>query len=203
MSKYEKRKSPNVSAQNYPNKIKIGNDGLEYISKPDKNNIFKWIKIKDMENCKSAKVYYMQFPENYLQKKFYKYNNLDKVKNKLLLVKKELEKKDIYLFNVGWKNVYNFSDSAWHEARKYVFKKYFKKFDVKIKTLYNIMDYSNFIFYTDKDYFWSQNSGKLYIKWFLLNNDIKQYVFNIFKKYFKNKFIEPKNKSKEIIISLI
>ena len=75
MSKYIKRNSPPLSAQDYPNKIKNGNDGLEYISKSDKNKIFRWYKINSMDKSISAKKYYMQFPKNYLQKKFNKYNS--------------------------------------------------------------------------------------------------------------------------------
>jgi len=41
-SKYENRKSPPVSAQDYPDKIKKGNDGKEYRSEKDKNGIYRW-----------------------------------------------------------------------------------------------------------------------------------------------------------------
>ncbi len=44
MSKYEKRPSPPVSAQDFPNNIKIGNDGNEYVSKPDKKIYINGIK---------------------------------------------------------------------------------------------------------------------------------------------------------------
>ena len=51
MLKYIKRNSPALSAQDYPNKIKIGNNGLEYVSKSDKNKIFRWYKINSMDKC--------------------------------------------------------------------------------------------------------------------------------------------------------
>ena len=200
MFKYKKQKFPLLLAQDYPNKIKLGNDGLEYISKPNKNNIFKWIKIKNMEDCKSASVYYMQFPENYLQKNFYKYK-LNFIDNNLKIIKKELEKEHIYLFKIGWKKSYNYLDFAWEYARTYIFKKYIKKTDIKIDTSYNIMDYANFIFYTEKNEFFFQNDGELSIQW-NLDKKSKIYAFQIFKKYFKTKFIEPKNSTNAIIIKI-
>ena len=42
--KYQERNSPAYSAMDCKNKIKKGKDG-EYKSTPDKNNIYKWIKI--------------------------------------------------------------------------------------------------------------------------------------------------------------
>ncbi len=42
--KYQERSSPAYSAMDCKNKIKKGKDG-EYKSTPDKNNIYKWIKI--------------------------------------------------------------------------------------------------------------------------------------------------------------
>lgn len=42
LKKYKERPSPPLSAQDYPNKIKIGNDGNEYMSLPDKNGIYRW-----------------------------------------------------------------------------------------------------------------------------------------------------------------
>ena len=62
MSKYEKRESPPVSAQDFPNKIRKGNDGEEYVSRADKNKVYRWYKIKSMDKCSTPKKYYMQFP---------------------------------------------------------------------------------------------------------------------------------------------
>jgi hypothetical protein len=198
MDKYKKRNSLSVSAQDFPNKIKKGNDGKEYISRSNVNQIYKWYRIKYIDECKTAKEYYMQFPENYLQKKFYKYNinNLEKNLKKLC---KELEKYNIYLIKVGWKDVYNFQDYAWEAAEKYIQNKYFKK--DKIPS-YEILDKANFLFYTEKSLFFSQNIGELVIKWNLNGNNIKKITFDVLRKIFKNKFIEPKNISKSIIIKL-
>jgi hypothetical protein len=86
-------------------------------------------------------------------------------------------------------------------ARTYIFKKYIKKTDIKIDTSYNIMDYANFIFYTEKNEFFFQNDGELSIQW-NLDKKSKIYAFQIFKKYFKTKFIEPKNSTNAIIIKI-
>lgn len=63
------------------------------------------------------------------------------------------------------------------------------------------MDLANFIFYTDYRMFWAKNDGNLYIQW-NLNKEGKREAFDIFKKYFKNKFIQPKNSNQPIIIKL-
>ena len=190
MSKYEKRNSPSYSAQKYPNKIKIGNDGYQYVSKPDKNMIYKWYKIKSMDKCTSPEKFYMQFPENYLQKKFNKYSTtkVEKILNKL---KKELESKNIYLIKIGWKDVYDYVDTSYDKAYNYILKK---------NNLIDL-DKANFIFYTEKNLFWSKNTGKLFLQW-KLYKDIKKYTFDLFHKYFKNNFIEPTNISKAMIIKL-
>jgi hypothetical protein len=199
MSKYEKRDSPSYSAQDYPNKIKIGNNGLKYVSKSDKNKVFRWYKIKDMNECNNPDKYYMQFPENYLQKKFYKYNTI-KVEEVLNKVKEELILKNIYLIKIGWKNNYNLIDNAFDEATEFIIKKYFK--DKKLSK-YEILDshLANFIFYTENRLFWSKNSGELSLQWVLYKNSKKE-AFDILRKYFKNKFIEPKSSSKTITIKL-
>lgn len=45
LKKYKNRKSPPYPANEYCNKRKKGNDGLMYISKPNKNNVCSWKKI--------------------------------------------------------------------------------------------------------------------------------------------------------------
>jgi len=198
MSKYEKRDSPPVSAQDFPNKIKVGNDGKDYISRPDKNKVYHWFKLKNMEECNNPEKYYMQFPENYLQKKFYKYEikSFEKTMKPLQI---ELKKKDIYLLKIGWEGVWNFMDNAWYDARVIIKQKYFKN-DKKISD-FDVLRLANFIFYTEKGLFWAQNEGNIYMQW-NLNKEGKKEAFEIFKKYFKNKFIEPKSSSKTIIIKL-
>lgn len=44
--KYTKRKSPPYPANKCKNKTLRGNDGLMYVSKPNKNKVFRWVKKK-------------------------------------------------------------------------------------------------------------------------------------------------------------
>lgn len=44
----KKRPSPSESAVIFRNGIKLGNDGNEYISNPDKNGVYKWKRLKTM-----------------------------------------------------------------------------------------------------------------------------------------------------------
>lgn len=45
-AKYAKRKSPPFPANECPGEQKTGNDGLLYESRPDKNNVHRWYKVK-------------------------------------------------------------------------------------------------------------------------------------------------------------
>lgn len=174
-----KRPSPSDSAQKNPDKIMIGNDDYEYVSRQDKNGIYKWHKIV-WKN--TAEEHYMQFPENYLNKKFYKYKTTNLLK-KFEKIKNELKKYNILFFEIKWKNVYNFIDYAWEEADKIA------------------KDNSPFIFYTNHSLFWSKKTGEINIKWDLPKKKF-EIVNKLFKNVFRNKYIEPKNKNKAIIIKL-
>jgi len=44
--KYTERPSPPIKAGDCPNQKKKGNDGLCYISTPNKNGVFRWVKVK-------------------------------------------------------------------------------------------------------------------------------------------------------------
>ena len=57
MSKSIKIDGKITYAKDFPNKIKIGNDGVEYVSKLDKNKVFKWYRIKIILDCNSPKKY--------------------------------------------------------------------------------------------------------------------------------------------------
>ena len=45
LKKYQNRKSPPYPANENCNKTMVGNDGQNYISKPNKNNICSWKKV--------------------------------------------------------------------------------------------------------------------------------------------------------------
>ena len=181
MSKSIKIDGKILLAIKFPNKMKIGKDGYEYVSKLNKNKVFRWYKLKNMNECSSPEKYYMQVPQNYLQKKFIKYNNKS-IEKKLNTIKKILKKENIYLLKIKWKNNYKYSDIAWYNAEE------------KSKS-------NNFIFYTEHSFFWSQHTGKLNFQW-NLDRKSKKIVFNLLKKNFNRKFIMPKSLSKAIIIKL-
>jgi hypothetical protein len=105
-----------------------------------------------MDETTSAEKYYMQLLENYNQKKFFKYN-IKKFEEKIKFIKKELIKKNIYLIQLGWKNIGNFTDFAWYEATSYIKNKYYKD-DKKIDHYY-LVENANFILYTEHDIFWA------------------------------------------------
>lgn len=45
LKKYKNRKSPPYPANEHCNEIMVGNDGNQYISKPNKNNVCSWKKL--------------------------------------------------------------------------------------------------------------------------------------------------------------
>jgi len=186
------RPSPTESAQDYPNKIKEGNDGNEYVSRPDKNGIFKWHKIKEANKCKNAYEYFIQFPDYYLTKKLIKYD-VSPLEKKLMSIKTELSKHDIHLLKIGWKGIGYFIDNAWLAAETALAKKY------KLKNPYDVLDKTNFIFYTDKGLFNASLDGHLNLQW-NLNKKSLDIVSDILQKEFKKKYIRPKSKNKTIII---
>lgn len=176
------RPSPSVSAQEHPNEIMLGNDGEDYVSKPDKNGVYHW---KKLSWKKSAEEYYMQFPKFYLDKKFFKFNTETLLK-KLKKVKDQLKKHNIHLLEIGWNKVYNFIDYAWEEARN------------KYKDTNNLQ---NLLFYTDNALFRAKNQGVLFFQWDLNKENLK-IVNELMKKEFGKKYIEPPNVKKAIIVKL-
>lgn len=53
LKKYTSRNSPAYPAQDCKNKVLSGNDGNNYISVPNKNNVYRWQPIKDSTTKKS------------------------------------------------------------------------------------------------------------------------------------------------------
>ena len=54
-AKYVNRPGPPYPVQNCRNLKKVGNDGLLYVSKPDKNGIYKWYKVSSNKSKKKSK----------------------------------------------------------------------------------------------------------------------------------------------------
>ena len=53
--KYKLRGSPPYSAMDCKDSTKKGNDGLTYVSKPDKTGIHRWVKTKQLIKNKTMK----------------------------------------------------------------------------------------------------------------------------------------------------
>jgi len=182
------RPSPSESAQDFPDKVKKGNDKNFYVSKPDKNGVYKWKKIVDK---KTAEDFYNQYPEIYLDEDFKKYDYKPTLKT-LEKAKKELEENHIYLFLIPWKKTTNFVDSAWSEALDLISKK---------KNVNQESWKNNFLFCMESDIFFSQKRGEITLQW-NLDKKALDILSEIFNKYFGKKYIKPKNKRKSIIIKL-
>lgn len=114
------RNSPSEHAKDFKYMQKTGNDGNEYASLPDKNNIFKWKKI-NMDETNAINIYKFWHSKNELEKNI-KYNYKDALNN-LKLLKTELKKSNInfyYLDYMGeWSGLdLHFIDYSWDEAEE-------------------------------------------------------------------------------------
>lgn len=73
-SKYDNRPSPPISAQDYPNKIKKGNDGKNYRSEKDKNGVYRWKHYNSLEkyiNDPNIRLFSDKIKTSYPSKKNY------------------------------------------------------------------------------------------------------------------------------------
>ena len=95
--KYKTRPSPPFSATLFPNEIKEGNDNEEYISKKDKNGIYKWYKITLKKNPEE---YYKQLPD-YIKPKY----NINIFTQNLKTLVKDLKKINVTFYFIKW-NIY-------------------------------------------------------------------------------------------------
>lgn len=184
-TKYADRPSPPYHANECQNKIKTGNDGKAYVSRPDKNGLFHWMKIK---TGKTPEEYYEQFPDSKPKKYIFPEKTLERVKNDLL-------KHDILMFHIGWKDVGNFIDYAWSDAEALAKKSKIGKRDDKV----------NMIFYAEHRRYFSEILGDLFLQHSILTKDKRLIVNEIFTKYFGKDFSwnGSKNKAMHIKLKLI
>ena len=165
-SKQNKRPSPTPHASEHKYKVIKGNDGNDYISKPDKNQIFKWKKIKPMSKTKTPYEFYSQYQERE-QHILY---NIDKFINGWNLATRELAQSNIILLEIGWKKIGSFIDFAWEKAHEYMQKKY------------NNSTYS-LLFYTENSLYNGSINGIIDIQHDILRKD-KDLIIKVLKKYF-------------------
>lgn len=207
--------SPEALPENYKFKVVKGTDNKLYLSKPNKDKIFKWYKLKDLSETSSPIQYYKQFPEfnKGINKILY---NPELILKKLNKISKMLLEFDIYLFNVGWKYVWNFDDYATLEAKDYIINKYQSKNYVddrlilihpepiknKERFLYsNYCKIFNFMYYSEYLVYKSTINGELKIRW-VLDKKSRKIVSELFQKEFGNNFFKPANPKTPIIIKL-
>ena len=189
--KYELRKSPPFHAKDYPNETKEGNDGEMYISKKDKNGIYKWILKYKFK--KTVEEYYAQF--GYKPK-----YNVSFIKSKLDNLKEDLKKIGIFLYYMKWnKKSFNKSISPFHteelidESSKLLMKKEETYPNGKILFSDNLLFFASI----KKE----KENKKLFIT-FDINNKVKKEFNNIFISYFPNRTKGYIGINKSIIINL-
>ena len=191
--KYKGRPSPPFHANACKNKILEGNDGKNYISRQDKNGVYKWFVMKPINQTKTPMEYYGQYPG--LAEPIY---NIKPLVLKLNKVKKELLKDHIFLFKTSWKSA-NFIDFAWSEAfellkkNPYVKKKLGKPDDIQI------LDNISFLFYTENELFWASIKGLLPIQH---NIHDKKTVDRVFKQVFGRDYKWDGSIKKTIVIKI-
>jgi hypothetical protein len=184
-NKNKERPVPPYRPEDCKDDILMGNDNHKYISKPNKDNIYKWIKYKEPEETTCPETFFKQFSDD-----IQKYKTTNTVTN-LQEMQKELRNKDIYLFEIGWKDVWNYIDFAWEEA---------KKVEDKIKNKINRNEVS-IMFYTKLALYRASVDGTLSLQHNILKKDKKD-VTEILHKYFGKKAKWNLSNSKVIDIKL-
>jgi hypothetical protein len=151
----KQRPSPSDHAKDFPDQLKEGNDENVYVSKKDKNGIYKWYKI---EKKKNPEEYYKQFtdyttPDNNTN---IFYNNIKNLTN-------DLKKIGVKLYFVKW-GIYDppFTYEYFQED--------------------NDLD-NDYILYSEYSLYWdARQDGIMYLhhgvskdKWDSVNNILKKY----------------------------
>lgn len=182
------RNSPSVHAKDFKNKIKKGNDGEEYISRPDKNGVYKW---KLISHKSTPEEYFSQFGT------FKKKYDATETEKKLKKIINEFKKHKIFLAKYSWKAVGRFAGDAITLISEKIASKYHMDFWSK-----EFDDKFSYITYTDHmRYLAEKDDGKLYLYHHITPKD-KKYIIETFKKYFGKKFIWSGSDKKGICIRL-
>jgi hypothetical protein len=160
-----------------------GNDKLLWKSVKDKNGVYHWKKLKDMESTKTAFEYFLQFPENKIKYDYKPYET------KLEYIKDEFKKHCVFIFSASWKEEGVGGHGINIAYDKLYNKKYEKQVSTYIKTNnietddeypFNVsfLSYSNYFLYVA-----AAESGKI-----MLANNIKSWhkktVYDILSKHF-------------------
>ncbi|AYV79426.1 MAG: hypothetical protein Faunusvirus13_19 [Faunusvirus sp.] len=161
--------------------IKDGNDKNIYISKRDKNGVYKWLKI---QNKKSPDEYYKQFPA--YKKPLY---DTSFFINSIPKLQKELNKIGVKFFLIKWKT---YNDSPFE----------YEYFDEDVLSLLPVN--TNYIYVSERMIYASSlnKNGKIYIMHGIAKDKIKKFN-QILIKYFPGRTKGYENESECIKIELI
>jgi hypothetical protein len=160
----KERPSPSDHAKDFPDKLKVGNDENVYVSKKDKNGIYKWYKI---EKKKNPEEYYQQFP-NYItpnnDTKFF-YNNLKNLRY-------DLKKIGVKFYFIKW--------GMYDPQFEY---EYFQEDNLKLDDSEN----DDYILYSENRLYWDARKEGIMFLQHDVSKDKWDNVNNILKKYFPNR----------------
>lgn len=179
--KYKTRDSPPYHANDCPNEIKEGNDENLYVSKKDKNGVYKWVKIHEK---KTAIEYYKQFP-NYIEPK----HDISFFIRAIPELKKELNKIGVNFYYIEWEK---YGDSIFTYE-------YFKE-DVLDK----LPPDTNYMYVSEMSIFAhsTQKDGKIYLQ-YRIDADKKEEFNRILKSIFPNRTRGYENITDAIKIELV
>ncbi len=166
------RKSPNEKAITKQYKIMYGNDSNLWVSKPDKNNLFKWAKISNIASLPIKFKYdYLSFLKFFKKIKFHdmqfiNYTNLiSELEGLLESTLDETEEEDIDSKDT---NIYN--DNG-----------FFAKYEIDNYIEYNNLNKENILIISDTDLIQASQHGNLSISGY--STYTKNQIKEIFKDY--------------------
>lgn len=184
------RPSPSEHAKDHKWKELKGNDGNGYVSRPDKNGVYRWRKIN--QTPAKALDYYKQVlkPEK-LKVKFSAMPFLKKAR----AAARELKRRKIFFYHMPWGSIGNFIDNAWTDACE----------SVERATGVgsgDVMDHFSIIFFTDNRVFWAERSdGVVNMQHNILKKD-RELIESVFKKHFGRRVTFPKRDTRTIDVSI-
>ena len=201
------RPSPSEHANDHKNKVMKGNDDNNWISKMDKNGVYKWKKLKKGSQCKTAEEFYMQNPDQKI-----KYDIKDIVK-KLVKIEKKVIEKNILFSHIKWNVEFNYPASDETDTfliNKFmpIIKKHYKDDECIMESLlmkkrsnkckkvfisaFNIIEPFSVVTYQDYNLFRGSLNGKIELFHKFVNKEDKDYVYSLLEDAFGKLFVKPK-----------
>jgi hypothetical protein len=189
--KYKTRPTPPYDANECQYKVVKGNNGTDFISRPDENKSFKWYQIK---YGKTPEDFFSQFPNDSVKQYAFPKKILDEISE-------ELKQTNILFYHIGWNKVWNMIDNAWDDAELLTENSAIVKDIRKIDKISFTTDIVSFIFYTEHMRYLSEIEGQLKLQHNILQKD-RQNVIKIFTKHFGKNFVWNKKNNKVFVIKL-